>query len=103
MLKRLAGFCAVILALMFGGQIASAQSVDEIIKKGELVVGIDLHVVCIDIFVAERRCEIGGRSTLPNCQKSVLRLQRERCGSSPFVDCVLAIHEQCFASRRSKT
>ena len=42
MLKRLAALCAVILALIAGNGIASAQSVDEIIKKGELVVGIDL-------------------------------------------------------------
>jgi polar amino acid transport system substrate-binding protein len=42
MLKRLVGLCALILAFMAGSQVASAQTVDEIIKKGELVVGIDL-------------------------------------------------------------
>jgi polar amino acid transport system substrate-binding protein len=42
MLKRLVGLCALILAFMAGNQVASAQTLDEIIKKGELVVGIDL-------------------------------------------------------------
>src|SRR3954454_3566827 len=42
MLKKLIGTCALVLALAAGGGAATAQTVDEIIKKGELVVGIDL-------------------------------------------------------------
>jgi len=42
MLKRLIGLCCVLLACMGVSQLAAAQTVDEIIKKGELVVGIDL-------------------------------------------------------------
>jgi polar amino acid transport system substrate-binding protein len=42
MLKRLIGLCCVLLACMGVSQLAAAQTVDEIVKKGELVVGIDL-------------------------------------------------------------
>src|SRR5262245_6759754 len=42
MLKKLLGVCAAALFCSLAALPASAQTVDEIIKKGELVVGIDL-------------------------------------------------------------
>jgi polar amino acid transport system substrate-binding protein len=42
MLKKLFGLCCVAWACIAGSGMAAAQTVDEIIKKGELVVGIDL-------------------------------------------------------------
>lgn len=42
MLKKLLGLCAAALFCSLGAMSASAQTVDEIVKKGELVVGIDL-------------------------------------------------------------
>ncbi len=42
MLRKLTGTCALLLALAAGGEAAIAQTVDDITKKGELVVGIDL-------------------------------------------------------------
>ena len=42
MLRKLIGTCALTLALAAGMGAAAAQTVDDIVKKGELVVGIDL-------------------------------------------------------------
>src|SRR5258707_14014449 len=42
MLRKLFGLGCIALACLAGNRIAAAQTVDDIIKKGELVVGIDL-------------------------------------------------------------
>src|ERR1700754_3702855 len=42
MLRKLTALCCIVMACMAGSRLAAAQTVDEIVKKGELVVGIDL-------------------------------------------------------------
>src|SRR6201991_4303844 len=42
MLRKLTALCCIVMACIAGSRMAPAQTVDENIKKGELVVGIDL-------------------------------------------------------------